>query len=211
MPIIASAKSGGNFTPISEGVHCAACISIIDIGVQISEKFGNKQHKIMITWEFPDEMIEIEGESKPRVLSKEYTLSLSEKASLRAHLEAWRGKKFTETELEGFDLKNILGKTCQIQIIHTEKGGNTYANVAALMALPKGMPQLKPISEVLYFDLSSERALDEISTLPEWIQDKVKTSETYHDLIKTQLDSRPASDNVADDYTEVTGDDDLPF
>ena len=209
MSIIASAKTGGNFEPISEGVHCVCCINVIDIGIQVSEKFGNKQHKVMITWEFPDEMIMIEGENKPRVLSKEYTLSLSEKASLRKHLEAWRGKKFTETELEGFDLKNVLSKTCQIQIIHTEKGGNTYANIASIMALPKGMPALAPISEIIYFDLSSETSLTEITKLPEWIQDKIRTSETYDNLINTHVDNHDG------EFEEVDGVDggstDLPF
>ena len=133
MAIIASAKSG-NFVPVSEGVHTAVCIWVIDLGDQYSEKFDNTSRKVQLTWEIPDETIEIDGEQKPRVISKEYTLSLNEKAVLRQHLEAWRGKKFSEEELKGFDLANIIGASCQLQVLHNSKG---YANEGSIMALPK--------------------------------------------------------------------------
>ena len=205
MSIIASAKTGGNFEPVSEGVHCAACIAIIDLGDQFNDKFGKLQHKVMFTWEFPDETVNVDGEDKPRVLSKEYTLSLSEKATLRAHLEAWRGKKFSEKELEGFDLKNVLGKTCQIQIIHTEKNGNTYANIAAIMSLPKGMPPLAPINSLIYFDLSEPNALNEMEKLSSWIQDKIKESETYKQITQAHVDQESG------DFVEISEDGEKPL
>ena len=37
---------------------------------------------------------------EPFLVWKRYTLSLGDKATLRAHLEAWRGRKFTADELE---------------------------------------------------------------------------------------------------------------
>ncbi|MHA1379626.1 MAG: hypothetical protein ACTSRG_14730 [Candidatus Helarchaeota archaeon] len=47
-------------------------------------------------------------------------MSLHAKATMRKFLESWRGKKFTKEELEGFDLQKILGKPCQLQIIHSD-------------------------------------------------------------------------------------------
>lgn len=59
---------------------------VIDLGEQWSEAFQKTNHKVMITWEVTDESTTIDGEEKPRVISKEYTLSLSQKATLRSHL-----------------------------------------------------------------------------------------------------------------------------
>lgn len=180
MAIIAREK-GTAIEPITEGVHTAVCIMVIDLGEQWSEAFQKTNHKVMITWEVTDESTTIDGEEKPRVISKEYTLSLSQKATLRNHLEAWRGKKFTDQELDCFDMVNILGTSCQLQILHNDKG---CANVAAIMAMPKNMPKVKPKSETVYFDLSTPECLAFMDKLPEWVQDKIKKSEDYKALIK---------------------------
>lgn len=203
MAIIASKKGGSDFTPISAGVHLATCISVIDLGVQTTTWQGQekKQHKVYICWEAPDETVLIDGEERPRIIGRDYTLSLGEKSVLRAHLEAWRGKTFTEEELDGFDLVNILGKPCQLSVVHTEKNGKTYANINAIMSLPKGMNPPPLMSETTYFDLGSEECLSMMEALPQWIQEKIKAGDTYQELI---------SINNSDDYVEVDSDD-LPF
>lgn len=182
MSLIAKQENEGGFNPIPEGVHTAVCYGLIDLGMQYSEKFDKKAQKVLIMWELPDETYKAEdGEERPRMLSKEYTMSLHEKSGLRKDLQAWRGRAFTDEELAGFDLINILGKGCQIQIIHKDNNGKTYANIASIMGLPKGMVIKKPES-TLVFDLDSVAALHEIESLPQWIQDKIKMSETYQEL-----------------------------
>ena len=205
MPIIASAKSGGSFEPVSEGVHIANCISIIDLGDQYSEKYDKTQRKVLLTWEVTDETIEIDGEEKPRVISNEYTLSLSEKANLRTHLEAWRGKNFTQEELDGFDLQNVLGKPCQLSIVHNERNGSVYANIKSIMSIPKGMPTPPVVSELTYFALDDAASLSLIDKLPQWIQDKIKQSPTYKQLVNSTLDSDSG------DFQEIEDSEDLPF
>lgn len=206
MPIIASAKSGGSFEPVSEGVHIANCISIIDLGDQYSEKYDKTQRKVLLTWEVTDETIEIDGEEKPRVISNEYTLSLSEKANLRTHLEAWRGKNFTQEELDGFDLQNVLGKPCQLSIVHNERNGNVYANIKSIMSIPKGMPTPPVVSELTYFALDDAASLSLIDKLPQWIQDKIKKSTTYETLARCRSVPEGA------DYGPIDNDSsDLPF
>lgn len=195
------AKSKGNSVPVSEGVHTGVCIWVIDLGEQYNKMFDNTSRKVMLTWEIPDETIVVEGEEKPRVISKEYTLSLNEKAILRQHLEAWRGKKFTEDELGGFDLANVLGKSCQLQVLHNDKG---YAQIGSIMSLPKGMAQLEPEGETIYFDLEDPGCLAIMDKIPEWIRDKIKASSTYQNLVGANVDS--------DGYQEIDDDDkDLPF
>jgi len=103
-------------------MHKAICYGVYDLGTQFNETFGNKNHKVLLQWELPEARIDIQKDGEdlnlPRAQSKIYTLSLHEKANLRKDLESWRGKSFTATELEGFDLKNLLGVDCQLQVIH---------------------------------------------------------------------------------------------
>jgi hypothetical protein len=197
MAIIAKQENENTFSPIPEGVHTAQCYAIVDLGIHYSEKFDKKAHKVQVMWELPEEKYEYEGEELPRVISKEYTLSLGEKANLRKDLQAWRGKAFTDEELQGFDLKNVLGKGCQLQIIHTEKNGKTYSNIASIMGLPKGMKMGEPINNAIYFDLEAPDALQDMDILPAWIQDKIKASETYAAL--------------SEGFHPAPEEDDLPF
>lgn len=182
MAIIAK-KNGEGFDPVNEGVYVSICYSIIDLGMQYSEMYANSSRKILVTFEIPEETITIEGKEMSRAISKEYTLSLSEKSNLRKDLQAWRGKAFTEAELEGFDLKNLLGKGCQIQVIHKDSGNKTYANIASIMGLPKGMKVGETVNEHIYFDLEASESLSLLGKIPQWIQDKIMKSETYRDLM----------------------------
>jgi hypothetical protein len=185
MAIIASAKSNSQFQIVPEGVHLAVCYAVIDLGLQANPQYGNKAHKVQVRWELPDVTMEYEGEEKLMVVVKTYTVSLHEKSILRNNLEGWRGKKFTEKELEGFDLKNILGKGCQIQILHSEDG--QFANIANIIPLPKGTPTPDLINDIIYFDLSADLTIqeinDQIETLSEKTQEKIMKSETYLALI----------------------------
>jgi hypothetical protein len=100
--------------------------------------FGNKtkkQHKINIVWQ----LSEVRDDNKPYEVRKRYTLSLHEKAGLRKDLESWRGRPFTQAELEGFDVETVLSAPCMINVIHNVKDGSTYANVTAVMKLPRGL------------------------------------------------------------------------
>lgn len=146
-------NKSGDFEITPEGTYIARCFKVIDLGTQKVEFAGDTkyQQKVMISWELLDPENVRMKDGKPFAASKRYTASLHEKASLRKDLQNWRGKKFTEPELEGFDLKKILGSYCQVQVIHTENNGNTYANVDAIMST-KEKP--KPVNPDVYFDIS---------------------------------------------------------
>ena len=122
MGLIASDKGGGDYKPTEEGVHLAVCYGVIDLGHQHNEKFQKDEHKILIQWELPNLRIDIKdnGEtvSKPRAISRRFTLSLGEKSHLRPFLESWRGKKFTGGELAEFDITKLIGVNCQLQVLH---------------------------------------------------------------------------------------------
>lgn len=135
MPIFA--KRGGTYKPAPAGTHAAVCCDVVDLGeIKVEYKgVAKSQHKIKIVWQID----ELRDDGKRHLLRKQYTLSLHEKASLRKDLEGWRGKPFTDQESEAFDVETLLAKPALLNVIHKDANGNTYANVAGIMRLPKGM------------------------------------------------------------------------
>jgi len=135
MAIIAR-ETKTDYTPAPEGLHQAVCCDVVDLGMR-EGKWGPK-HKVLVKWQL--EAVNEEG--KRFTVAQSYTLSLHQKALLRQHLESWRSRRFTEQELEGFDLENLISANCQVQIVHNVKDGTTYGNVQAIVPLGKGMPKL---------------------------------------------------------------------
>lgn len=183
MSFIVSAPEGNSIPLIEAGTYTAVCIGIIDIGDQYSEAFDKYSRKAIFQWEIPDEVIEIDGESVPRVISETYTASLGERSNLRKVLESWRGRMFTDEELRGFDLANVLGAPCMLNIIHKESSqGKKFASVASISRLPKGM-HVDSATEKTLFCLDDNGALERVEKFPEWIQKRIKESLTYKNLV----------------------------
>jgi hypothetical protein len=144
MPIIATAGDSKTYAPAPAGVHQAVCVDVVDMGL-LEVTFNGKtktQHKVRLVWQID----ELDPERAERfIVHRRYTLSLHEKANLRKDLESWRGKAFTDDELKGFDLEDkLLGKNAFVNVVHVEKDGKIYANLAAVMPLKKGTPKIEP-------------------------------------------------------------------
>jgi hypothetical protein len=124
MAITATDKGGKDFKKVPPGCHFAICNMVVDLGVQRTTYKGQAktQHQVYLRWEIPDERTTWEKDGKeqegPCSIGSTYTLSLSEKAKLRAVLENWRGRPFTDDELKGFDITNVAGKCCQVMVQH---------------------------------------------------------------------------------------------
>jgi hypothetical protein len=204
MAIVASdSGGGGEYKLVPQGTHQAVCNTVVDLGKQNTEfqGQGKVQHKVYIRWELPTERltwtdrdgVEREG---PMSIGKTYTLSLHEKAALRGDLEAWRGRAFTADELKGFDVAALLGKACQLTVVHAERAGKVYANVQSLAGWPKGLNRPEKTEQpLLIYDGDHPSAYDD---LPEWLRTKVDA----------QVKDAPKPQNTGgfDDL-----DDDVPF
>lgn len=174
MSLVAKSSSG-DFEMTPEGTYIGRCFKIIDLGTQTTTgQFGTKsQHKVMISWELLDDSIKM-NDGRPYAITQWYTVSLHEKSQLRKDLEAWRGRRFTDEELEGFDLKNVLGTYCMIQVVHSTDG--KYTNVNAIMAY-RG-PKPTPVNDNVLFDIDnpnmgvfeamSDNMKEKIRSAPEW-------------------------------------------
>ncbi len=162
--------------PVEPGVYMAVCIGFIDLGEQYSEKFKNYSNKGMYVWELPGETIEVDGEQKPRQLSKEFAISASNKSNLRKFIESWNGKSCSDEEFLEFDLFDQIGKPCQLNVVLNET--KEYANVDNLMPIPRGFPAPTTDTPLIRWDM--ETWDDTVfAALPEWIQDKIKKSSQY--------------------------------
>jgi hypothetical protein len=215
MSLQVSASSGGNFPITPEGVYIGRCFKIIDLGTQWVEWSGQKkeQKKVLITWELltPEDVRMDDG--KPWAATKQYTASLDERGHLRPDLEAWRGKKFTDVELENFDLTNVLGAYCQIQIVHSEDG--KYANVNSIMSTkekPAGVNALVSFDidnpDMKIFATFSDKMKEKIQAAPEF---RAATM-TEEEKTENQNKSFKAEDVVIEDIgDEPINLDDIPF
>jgi hypothetical protein len=144
------------FNPAPEGLHQGVCVDIIDLGL-VETQWGSKP-MVAIRWQIEEG--DPANENKRFQVQNRYNLSLNEKANLRKHLEAWRGRKFTGEELKGFDLEKLIGVNCQLQLVHTlSDNGRTYANVQAIVPIGKTMTKLQPLDYI--------RVKDRVDTKPE--------------------------------------------
>lgn len=191
MGIVVKEKTGPQVPP---GTHIAVCFRIVDLGTQPDTGFGEKE-KIVVFWELPHERITLDGKEWPMGISKFYTKSLSKRATLRKDLAAWRGRDFTKEELEGFELKNILGKPCQVSVVENDNGKSA---VDAVVAIPKGTqvpPAQNPIVEWSVMDGKNEV----YKKLPEWVRQMADQCLEWTQEAPPQQEEEPERKIDADD------------
>lgn len=221
MSMIASDNGGTPVPKLESGVYTGVSSAIIDLGLQRNEQFGKTQRKFMMIWTILGEDIEINGEKQPRTISKEYSFSLNEKSTLRKDLQAWRGKSFSEEELQGFNILAVLNKACQLQIILEEKNNKKYNNIAGIMSLPKGS-SVQPLDNTYYFDMEDVQTWQNFVKVPNWMQEKIKKAENlestafdkyikeYEEMLKEQQ-GKQAESSASTDTEIIAPADDLPF
>lgn len=169
---------------IPAGNHIARCYSMVHVGTNKEMIMGAEKilNKVRITWELPQEM-RVFDESKgdqPMVISKEYTLSMHEKSNLRKDLESWRGKGFTEDQAKSFDVAQLLGVPCLLNVIHrAAKNGKEYANISSITTLIKGMECPVQVNETFEFNFTDKFDPQLVESFPDFIKDKIKTSSEY--------------------------------
>lgn len=201
-----SGGSANTFFNVPSGMHLARCYRVIDLGTQRSEYLGQIKHlpKVMLQFEVFGESDDgvplITPKGEPLSVTKNFTLSLSEKATLRKDLQTWRGREFTADELRGFELKNILGAWAMLSIVKAVgNNGKDYSNIQAILSVPPqikkaGLPQghnplvIFSIDEpdMAVFETFRDGLKEKIMGSPEW-QDKhgkasLKPSSGFDDM-----------------------------
>ena len=155
MAIIAKAK--GDFKPAPQGTWPAVCVDVVDLGiVKPKNPNYNPSHQIQFRWILDAEPPLENGQ--PYMASRRFGLTLGKKSNLKPFIEAWRGKVFTEDELDEFDVETMIGVSCQLQIIHNRVDGVTYGNVSSIVPLGKGMAKMEIPKDYIRQYIRDERA-----------------------------------------------------
>lgn len=209
MPSKVSSKGESSFTPLPAGTHIATCCTVVNLGIQPGGQWAPK-NKHYLGFEVPGVRVEWDKDGKkmegPSHIGARYTSSLSPKSNLRQHLESWRGRTFTDEELQGFDLYHLLGVPCMLSVTHTNKDGNIYANIASIMGLPKGVPAPNLEGVILRYDPDDEKADDELQALPEWMQNLIGKQDGATDVYTPHENRENPAPRNYDDFA-----DDIPF
>jgi hypothetical protein len=181
----------------------------VDTGTQEKTYQGKteKYRSIQFSWELPNER----HDGKPMMVSKNYRLSMSEKANFRKDLQSWRGKNYTQEELDdasenGFDFEKLMGKPALLTIMHSE-GENVYANVTNVAPPMKGMeiPKKTENDHVTVLLIPGEFKKAMFDTLSEKMQEYIAKSPEY----KAIVSGKPIEDN--NHQTAMDLDDEIPF
>ena len=197
---------------VPAGMHLGVCYLCCDLGTQMVRKFQSTEmepkRQVVIGWELPALRMDYKGEDKPRAISKIFTASMFKKANLRKYLECWRGEAMTDEEANQFDLKDILTKGAQIQVMHrkSEATGKEYANITAITPVMKGTEIPEPENLPQYFSLTEDVPIPD--NVPNWIVEKIEASAEYKSGFADGPPdhTEPPADNSFDDC-----DDELPF
>lgn len=199
---------GGEYQQPPAGTHLGICVRVIDLGTQEGEYQGKPtiKRQCLLGFELPHELMSGENEGHPFVVSKFYTASLGEKATLRHDLENWRGRAFTAQELAGFDSKNVLGKPCMLSLTENDK---KKIRITGVMAVPKGTSVPKQFNQHVYFSLESgEFDAQVFDSLSDGIKKIISLSPEYKRATRP-LDEKESTPSGGGTFAEM--DDDIPF
>lgn len=204
-------QSNANKKPverIGEGTYPARLVQVLDLGKQVETDWqtgevktwddGNTmlKPKVWLTFELPDETIDVDGEAKPRWISKEYNVSFHEKSALTQVVSALNdGKAKT--------LADLIGQPALVEIGTTRTGKDKLTSVSKVV---KGMTVGELQNDPKFFDFDNPNR-DIYDNLPNFLQEKIKEGAEHSRATKvSQMIDMPAKPKQED-----LGDDDLDF
>jgi hypothetical protein len=141
-----------DFEAAPEGLWPGVCVDEIDLG-EVTTPWGPKP-MVQLVWQLETR----DSKGRRHQVRQRYTASLHVKAKLRAMLEGWRGRRFTQEELDGFDLEKVVGACCQLQVVHDVTAeGKVYANLQSIVPYPSGVTKITPEDYVRVGDRAEEK------------------------------------------------------
>lgn len=151
-----------------EGTFQAELARIYYVGTQ-ENKFNPEapQPKIIFVFELDEPMLESDGN---HILSTTVTYSLNEKSGLTKLLKPVMGSAYPDKPGQQLDIDALVGLKVMVTVSHTHKDEKTYANIAGLARLPRGM---QPFAATLdSFSWSCDDTNDpNIDKVPQWVKD----------------------------------------
>jgi len=163
------------------GVLQGVLSNVIDLGER-DDRFnpGKKKHQIILIWQLA-ETYEFKGKTQRFQQTEFATLSLNNKAKLRAYVEGMLGMKvedlLAKAKAKGdvkfkLDIEKLIGRNCMLTLAKkdvTKPGEDGYTYVQSVAPLMKGLAPIKveaiPIPEwVLEFTADDKSAPKDAAT-----------------------------------------------
>lgn len=188
MSFIVKAKEAFEIAP--EGLYPARIEQMIDLGVH-KDPFneGKDKRLVKIRFELSGEQM---SDGRPFTISKDYPVSLHEKAGLRKVIKAALGRDLTADELKkGFDIFCILSNPVTLNIVH-EKGkeDRVYAKIDSVSVAKKNMPCPELVNPPVMFHIDNFDAVV-FNSLHEKTREKIN--------LPPGIDMTPKAKQVNDD------------
>lgn len=200
-----------------QGTHIARVIRLIELGTQKVEWKGEEkeQYKIWLDFELVDKThVFKEGEDpKPFVVGSKLTFSMGSKANLRKIVEGIIGVSLLDHEAEAFDIEQLLGKACLVNIKNVTKNDKTYTNIETTTPLMEGMTAreaFNPITKLTFTSWSEEI----FESLPNFLKDQITASPQFKRMKnpkpvqKAKPDLTPNNPSEEDEGINIS---DIPF
>lgn len=198
-----NAKSNDKPFPIHpEGpTFPARCVDVIDLGEAVITYPNSPsylaQKAVLVFWTGKRDI----ASGQVTNVHMEFTLSMGKKANLRAFLESWRGKSYTDDQAkEGVPVDKLYGAPALIAVEHKEakSSDRKYARVRSVSPLPEEMKGSLPKVEDIEY------------TRDEWWTKKREAIATETKKFREAIGA-PTEDNFEEFPAAQEGDDDLPF
>jgi len=155
---------------------------------------GNKKlkyaHQISLTFEGQNE------DKRFYVRTKDITLSLNERAELTKILESLIGRKIQEGDTARKLLAEVLGKACIVEVVHVQVKDKTYANLGKVAQPMKGMNVLEAKATLTFLNFKDFN-YDVFDKLPEFVQNKIRSSSEYIKMTTKLSEQSEASKQAA--------------
>lgn len=197
-----TAKSNDKPFPIHpEGQFAARCVDVIDLGESVVKFPGTPDYlanKVALGF-YTGERDAEQGQVVNVMM--EFTLSMGKKSNMRAFLESWRGRSYTDEQAkEGVPVDKLYGATALISVEQkASKSDRMYARIKSISPLPKAMESAVPSLDAIAY------------TRDEWW---TKKKEAYAQEAREfrKAIGAPSNDKSFEDFpAAMDGDDDLPF
>lgn len=186
MALIPPLPTKSEYELVPEGAHVARLYQIIHCGTVPKTWQGQEKYvdQVRLNFELGNELREFkeDEDKKPMSISTGWvTYSMFKNSNLRKLVEGMIGKKLLDTEADKFDLEQLLGEDCLLNVVHSDgRDGNTYANIVNAMPVPKGMEVPPLFNKTKVYDVNTT-SKEELETLPKFIIEKIAQSKEWED------------------------------
>lgn len=177
--------NGGQRPELEAGTYPARLVQVIDLGLQPQRPYQGQpkppKHCIMTTYELADEfMLDENGEpdeSRPLWVSEDIPMNplTSDLAKSTKRYEALD----PDHEHDG-DWSAVIGEAVNVTIVLNKSGDRVYQNIASTAPMrAKDKARLEELKNDPKVFALSDPDLSVFTSLPEWIQEKIKGNLEY--------------------------------